>query len=1011
MFILLKASQIFHKMQPQMVVSLIIILTCIMPGMQQFVDCESAGGSVEPLLCIIVPFRDGCGWHGHDRSSQLDFFLAQMTKWLTDRGHTSFRFVVSEQSQRGLFNKGLLFNIGALAAFSEGCEHLVFHDVDQLPQNTRNDYFYTGHPTHLCTWSSQYPSNWKGMRPHVGGALMMSRSDYIAVNGFANRYWRWGLEDSDMYHRIYTVLKDLVRLPQEIGNYSAIEHLRVCQDLMDLMPEWEQSDAHFKNIQNNHLDAQIELESDGLMQACHYSEVVHMKHDPSKKMMFVTSDLYEKSSCRDAKANATKLEFDQHYRRDLSMKGTCVHFLKDFGLTPAITRGRPLCTEIGDFCIQTWTNPDIRDNTDRFDQASPEKEEDRPYESGKTTVTDSELGSGQPSRPDTFPSDVFDEIGVRSMQPWMHGENHPAVSIKVGSTPLKSKCLGEMELTFHVIGTLPGSVYKISVEDVTLGTLNQWKDVWRSFGDDTVHNPVTVKMSIWNEKQDTFRFGIGVWDAYEGLTQNEAHVAQLDLTVSLSQETSGTQTCPNAVTEDDVSGSLRSQVRTKSCKGNRTRTQCKGENRTKANCIFSTQMDVPVFPLDEWNRLVGTNIIARPHKKTSHYRQMVDPYTQSHLLIRHPFMMGWNESMAYLRMLIRNRVPFSVVRYGDGELEILSNRSHHNKEWSWSPDQNHADKFRRLLTQPFQDAQSAESIMMIGLPVTFCAEGRWAHAMGGGGRRDLVQNFFQPPLATELGIGGVPSNRFLYSWQFGNLNFNATFDLIETLVTADWPILVVCNHELVMDKSPPAWVSGVLTISTDSVEGVIRSFDTFTSKIQKLARAVDGAAFLFSAGPLSNVIIAVMHRINPRNIYIDIGGSLDYFLSNVRTRDFHPLENDENHFVRAGGALVNGQNCTETRWILIQNGLTPIFSERRGYGIEGNGRNGAKVVHIMDSSPEIEYQHGDQHPSVSINFGNPGLVYQYDENGALKSMEVHAWMDGLVAGFDYQVLVQEAGGM
>jgi hypothetical protein len=55
------------------------------------------------------------------------------------------------------------------------------------------------------------------------------------------------------------------------------------------------------------------------------------------------------------------------------MKGTCVHFLKDFGLTPAITRGRPLCTEIGDFCIQTWTNPDIRDNTDRFDQANPRK--------------------------------------------------------------------------------------------------------------------------------------------------------------------------------------------------------------------------------------------------------------------------------------------------------------------------------------------------------------------------------------------------------------------------------------------------------------------------------------------------------------------------------------------------------------------------------------------------------------------------------------------------------------
>ena len=208
--------------------------------------------------------------------------------------------------------------------------------------------------------------------------------------------------------------------------------------------------------------------------------------------------------------------------------------------------------------------------------------------------------------------------------------------------------------------------------------------------------------------------------------------------------------------------------------------------------------------------------------------------------------------------------------------------------------------------------------------------------MGGGGRRDLVQKFFQPSLAIELGIGSVPSNRFLYSWQFGNLNYNATFDLIETLIIADWPILVVCNHERVKDKSVPAWVSGVLTVSRDSVEAMISGFDTFTSRIQELVRAVHGAAFLFAAGPLSNAAITIMHRINPRNIYVDVGGSLDYVLSNVRTRDFHPLETDESHFVRAGGALVRDQNCTETRWIMIQNGFVPIFSERRGHGIEGN---------------------------------------------------------------------------
>ena len=55
--------------------------------------------------------------------------------------------------------------------------------------------------------------------------LRARNCDYIAVNGFANRYWRWGLEDNDMYHRIYTVFHNLVRLPQEIGNYSA--HVRL----------------------------------------------------------------------------------------------------------------------------------------------------------------------------------------------------------------------------------------------------------------------------------------------------------------------------------------------------------------------------------------------------------------------------------------------------------------------------------------------------------------------------------------------------------------------------------------------------------------------------------------------------------------------------------------------------------------------------------------------------------------------------------------------------------------
>ena len=69
-----------------------------------------------------------------------------------------------------------------------------------------------------------------------------------------------------MYHRMYTVFHNFDRLPQEIGSYSAIKHLRVDQYIHDRMPEHQRSNANFKNMQNYLFDAQIQLESDGLMQ-------------------------------------------------------------------------------------------------------------------------------------------------------------------------------------------------------------------------------------------------------------------------------------------------------------------------------------------------------------------------------------------------------------------------------------------------------------------------------------------------------------------------------------------------------------------------------------------------------------------------------------------------------------------------------------------------------------------------------------------------------------------------
>ena len=41
----------------------------------------------------------------------------------------------------------------------------------------------------------------------VGGVLVVTKQQYLAVNGFSNLYWGWGGEDDDMAHRHHTSIK------------------------------------------------------------------------------------------------------------------------------------------------------------------------------------------------------------------------------------------------------------------------------------------------------------------------------------------------------------------------------------------------------------------------------------------------------------------------------------------------------------------------------------------------------------------------------------------------------------------------------------------------------------------------------------------------------------------------------------------------------------------------------------------------------------------------------------
>ena len=53
--------------------------------------------------------------------------------------------------------------------------------------------------------------------------------------------------------------------------------------------------------------------------------------------------------------------------------------------------------------------------------------------------------------------------------------------------------------------------------------------------------------------------------------------------------------------------------------------------------------------------------------------------------------------------------------------------------------------------------------------------------------------------------------------------------------------------------------------------------------------------FLISAGPLSEIIIYKLYKLNPNNIYLDVGSSIDIYVKNKETRPYmknHELFNN-----------------------------------------------------------------------------------------------------------------------
>ncbi|XP_068736891.1 beta-1,4-galactosyltransferase 4-like [Montipora capricornis] len=167
-------------------------------------------------VAVIVPFRD--------RHEHLNIFLRHMHQFLRWQ-LLDYRIFVIEQADNERFNRGMLMNVGFTEARKvENFSCIVFHDVDLLPEDARNDYSCPSSPRHMSTAvnSMEYKLKYKTL---FGGVEGFWAEHYSQVNGFPNRFWGWGGEDDDLYIRITKKQLSLTRPAQMIGRYTMLHHV------------------------------------------------------------------------------------------------------------------------------------------------------------------------------------------------------------------------------------------------------------------------------------------------------------------------------------------------------------------------------------------------------------------------------------------------------------------------------------------------------------------------------------------------------------------------------------------------------------------------------------------------------------------------------------------------------------------------------------------------------------------------------------------------------------------
>ena len=219
----------------------------------------------------------------------------------------------------------------------------------------------------------------------------------------------------------------------------------------------------------------------------------------------------------------------------------------------------------------------------------------------------------------------------------------------------------------------------------------------------------------------------------------------------------------------------------------------------------------------------------------------------------------YEEEFLFFTDLISCNIPFSFIRFGDGENTIMKGDTLTTLDkWSWNSTNK---KFRESLIESASICINNNSF--IGIPCK-----NWVNIS-----------------ESILSFSKCTSTKYMtYATLFINKNYKIFKNWIIEFInsTNRWKIILIANSNINLKIN---WVYRFFPIPTHLVESWDNYSPSLLSKLSELAKK-NNLIFFVSAGPAANIIISYLVKINDKNIYIDFGSSIEFITKGYSTRSY-----------------------------------------------------------------------------------------------------------------------------